>query len=352
MTGPAPPSRQRAAEPGGTLPRAGVLALAAGAIGGLVLCALLAAPFAGALTWALTLAILFTPLQRRLERLVRHPGAAAIITVGIAAIVVAAPAVLVIERLVREAAASAAYVQQHLAAGTLAVPPQVDWLARQIDLQAMITRASGLLSTLGASFLRGSLAQAVEIVLTFYILFFFLRDRARADAPLRAVLPLTGPETDRLFSRTADTVYAVIYGTVMVSTLQGLLGGLMFWGLGLAAPLLWGVVMGMLSLVPVLGAFIVWIPEAVLLALNGHEEKAIILSLWGALVVGTIDNVVRPVLVGNRLQLHTVPSFIAIIGGLILFGPPGFVLGPLIVSATLVLFEALRARAEGGAGPS
>lgn len=330
--------------------RSGTFALATVAIGGLALCVLLAAPFAGALTWALTLAILFAPLQHRLERVLRYRGAAALLTVAIAATVVATPTALVIERLVREASTSAAFIQGRLAAGKLEVPPIVHWAMQQVDLQAMITRLTNLLSAVGASFLRGSLAQVIEVILTFYILFFFLRDRQAACAMLRGVLPLNAAQVDRLFARTVDTVHATIYGTVMVSALQGVLGGLMFWALGLDAPLLWGVVMGLLSLVPVLGAFIVWIPEAVFLAFDGHEAKAIILTLWGAFVVGTIDNVLRPILVGNRLRLHTVPSFISIIGGLILFGPPGFVLGPLIVSVTLVLFEALRVRTATGTG--
>lgn len=345
-----PPARPPALPPVPAPSRSGTLALAAGAIGGFVLCIMLAAPFAGALTWALTLAILFAPLQRRLELALRNRSAAALLTVAIASIMVTAPAALVIERLVREAATSAAFIQSHLASGTLEVPPIVHWAMQQVDLKAMITRLTNLVSTMGASFLRGSLAQVIEIVLTFYILFFFLRDREAAQIALRGVLPLNPSQTEHMFTRTIDTVHATIYGTVMVSALQGILGGLMFWALGLNAPLLWGVVMGLLSLVPVLGAFIVWIPEAIFLALDGHEAKAIVLTLWGAFVVGTIDNVLRPILVGNRLRLHTVPSFISIIGGLILFGPPGFVLGPLIVSITLVLFEALRARTSNGGG--
>lgn len=328
--------------------RTGTIALAVTAIGGFVICVLLAAPFAGALTWALTLAILFVPVQRRFESLVRHPGAAALLTVLVAAVIVTTPAVLVIERLVREAAASATFIQSRLAAGTLEVPPIAQWVGRQIDLPAMVTRLTNILSNVGASFLRGSLTQVIEVVLTFYILFFFLRDRDAACNALRSVLPLNTTQTDRLFRRTVDTIHATIYGTVMVAALQGILGGVMFWALGLNAPLLWGLVMGLLSLVPVLGAFVVWIPEAIFLALDGHEAKAIVLSLWGALVVGTIDNVVRPILVGNRLRLHTVPSFISIIGGLILFGAPGFVLGPLVVTLTLVLFESLRARTANG----
>jgi predicted PurR-regulated permease PerM len=118
----------------------------------------------------------------------------------------------------------------------------------------------------------------------------------------------------------------------------------MFWWLGLPAPLLWGVIMGLLAIVPVLGAFIVWIPVAVFLALDGRWGEALILTTWGAVVVGGIDNFLYPILVGDRLRLHTIPAFISIIGGLILFGASGLILGPLAVAVTLFLFEIWKTR--------
>ena len=113
----------------------------------------------------------------------------------------------------------------------------------------------------------------------------------------------------------------------------------MFWWLGLSAPLLWGVVMALLAVVPVLGAFVVWIPAALFLALEGSWGKALILTLWGMIVVGTIDNLLRPILVGNRLKLHTVLAFMSVVGGLILFGPAGLILGPVALTVTTVLLE-------------
>ena len=149
---------------------------------------------------------------------------------------------------------------------------------------------------------------------------------------------------DRVFSRVGNTVHATIYGTLVVAAIQGTLGGLMFWWLGLPAPVLWGLVMGMLAVVPVLGAFIVWIPAALLLALEGSLGKALILALWGGVVVGGIDNLIYPILVGNRLKLHTIPAFMAIVGGLIVFGASGLILGPVTLTVTVVLLEIWRSR--------
>lgn len=117
----------------------------------------------------------------------------------------------------------------------------------------------------------------------------------------------------------------------------------MFWWLNLPAPLLWSLVMGLLAVVPVFGAFIVWIPTAIALALNGNWISALILVLWGMLVVGTIDNLFYP-MIGSRLKVHSVPSFIAVVGGLILFGTSGLILDTLAITITLALIDIWQTR--------
>ncbi len=179
----------------------------------------------------------------------------------------------------------------------------------------------------------------VEVFVTFYLLFYFLRDRLAATVILTEWLPLTKLEAEQLLRRVVETVHAIVYGTLAVAAVQGTLGGLMFWVLGLSTPLLWGLVMGLLSIVPVLGAFIVWIPAALLLLLDGSWARGLILAAWCGLVVGSIDNVLRPMFVGNRLRLHTIPAFISIIGGLLLFGAPGFILGPLAATMTMLVVK-------------
>src|SRR5215207_5997857 len=167
-----------------------------------------------------------------------------------------------------------------------------------------------------------------------------------ATETLKHMSPLSAAEMDKLIDRVVDTVYATLYGTVAVAAVQGTLGGLIFWWLGLPAPLLWGLVMGLLAVVPVLGAFIVWVPTAIFLALDGDWGKAVTLTLWGGVVVGGIDNMLYPMLVGDRLRLHTIPAFIAVVGGLILFGPSGLLLGPSVVAITLLALYGFR----GGGG--
>ena len=130
------------------------------------------------------------------------------------------------------------------------------------------------------------MVQVLGFCLTFYLLFYFLRDRREALQLLRSLVPLSGSEMDQMCERLNDTIHAAFYGTLAVAAAQGTLCGLMFWWLGLPTPLLWGVVMSLLAIVPVLGAFVVWIPAALFLLLAGHWGKALILVIWGGVIVG------------------------------------------------------------------
>jgi predicted PurR-regulated permease PerM len=294
-----------------------------------------------------TLAILFSPLHKRLEKVVRHPNIAAAVSTLIVGFVVVVPAIFVVERLIAEATSGILSLQTRVEGGELqawldrhpALAPFGVWIDQQFDLPSVMSAIATWLSNLGAIFVRGSMLQVVEVVITFYLLFYFLRDATAAKDAIMAWLPLSKPEATRLLRRFSETVQATAYGTIAVAAVQGTLGGLMFWGLGLPTPLLWGLVMGLLSIVPVLGAFVIWIPAATLLLLDGSWGRALILAVWGGIVVGGIDNLLRPMFIGNRLRLHTVPAFISIIGGLLLFGAPGFILGPLAATTTTLVAQ-------------
>jgi predicted PurR-regulated permease PerM len=145
-------------------------------------------------------------------------------------------------------------------------------------------------------------------------------------------------------SRFAETVHATLVGTVFVAAVQGALGGLMFWWLGLPTPVFWGLVMGLLAIVPVLGAFVIWVPAAIYLALEGAWASAVTLALWGGVIVAGIDNLLYPMLVGNRLRLHTVVAFIGAVGGVVLFGASGLVLGPAAIAVAISLIDILKKR--------
>jgi predicted PurR-regulated permease PerM len=319
---------------------------------GLYLCYLLTVPFLASLTWALVLSVTFSHAHQNIEMRIKQPNLAAGISVAAILILVVFPVVLVVQQLVQETAKGAVYIESQIRneewrealAGQPILTRAVHWLEQQLDLAGTAGSISSYLTTLGTSVLLNSISQFLNLVLTFYMLFFFLRDRAEIVRKLQSLSSLTSTETRYVLSRFVDTIHATVFGKLVVAAVQGTLSGLMFWWLGLPLPILWGAVMAMLSIVPVLGAFVVWVPAAIYLALEGDWGKALILTAWGVGVVATIDNILYPMLVGDRLKLHAVPTFIGAIGGILAFGAAGLILGPAVISVTLALIMILKKR--------
>jgi predicted PurR-regulated permease PerM len=234
----------------GSLIHALVLLLAT--FGGIYICYLLALPFLSALSWALVLAVLFASVHQAMEARLRMPNLSAMISVFVLVLIVVVPTIFVVERLISEAAKGATVIQAQVEGGVWRgaidahpwIAPIDKWIEQQIDLPAIFGNVASWLTNTGASFVQGSIVQLLGVVLTFYLLFYFLRDRRLMLETLRSYSPLSLPEMDRLYSQTADTIHAIIYGTVVVACVQGTLGGLMFWWLSLPTPLLWGLVMG------------------------------------------------------------------------------------------------------------
>ncbi len=319
---------------------------------GLYLCYLLTVPFLASLTWSLVLSVTFSHAHEKIEMRIKHPNFAAGVSVAAILILVVFPVVIVVQQLAQEAANGAVYIEAQIRNGewreVLVGQPiltrAVQWVEEQLDLAGTAGSISSYLTTLGTSVLLNSINQFLNLILTFYMLFFFLRDRREIVRKLQSLSSLTSTETRYVLSRFVDTIHATVFGKLVVAAVQGTLSGLMFWWLGLPLPILWGAVMGMLSIVPVLGAFVVWVPAAIYLALEGDWGKALVLTAWGMGVVATIDNILYPMLVGDRLKLHAVATFIGAIGGILAFGAAGLILGPAIISVTLALIKILKKR--------
>jgi len=159
-------------------------------------------------------------------------------------------------------------------------------------------------------------------------------------------MPLSESETDAVFARVEDTIHATV--SLTVAAAQGFMGGVMFALLGLPAAVFWGIVMALLATVPITGAFVVWAPAALFLALEGQWGKALILAGWGMLAIGRIDNLLYPILVGTRLRMHPLPVFFSIVGGLALFGAARLILGPVTLAVADGLIDVWRRRTADG----
>ena len=334
-----------------TRSRGKLLALAAATVVVLYLNFLLITPFIPPIVWAVTAAVVTHRFSRWVGGHVKTPDAKAGICVAVVAVVVLLPAVLVIVVGAQQVAiavkewdsiakGASDWVKEH---------PSLDKVWQEFDLAAEAPALIDRLRPGAVAAVSTPLYLLMQTLLTLFVLYFLYRDEELAIDSVRSVLPLSGHETDRLFERVDDTINATIFGTVTVAMVQGIMGGIMFGFLGIQGATLWALIMGLLAIIPYLGTFVIWGPTAAILAMQGEWGKAAILVGWGAIAIGLIDNLLYPYLVGQRLRQHTVVSFVAILGGVSLFGATGIVLGPVVVTLAFFLLDLWRRRTEHGA---
>lgn len=339
-----------------TRPRVAALALLT--LFGVGVCVLIAYPFLPALAWALSLAVMAFPFHRQVERLIPRPGAAAAVTTTVVVLALGVPVVLVSGQLAREAEGAVTKAEavansgkvDEVAARVPSGPWALDWVRRNVDVEAEGRNLVRRLAGDAALFAQGVLGGALQTLVCVFVLFFALRDRRRLLEAVRDVLPMTRKESDYLFTRVDDTIHATVYATVLEALVQAVTGGLVFWWAGLPNPLLWGVVMFALGVLPVVGAVLVWLPAGVwLLTVDRFGDAALVLG-WGVIWSGPVGNWLYAYLAGGRMRLHAVPVLVAYVGGLAVFGMSGMVLGPVAVAVTLGLVDVWHRRLHPGEG--
>ena len=319
------------------------------------LCWLMLRPFVDVLLWATVLVIVFYPVHRWLTGRFRRPGLRALISSLLVTLIVLGPLVFVVAALTAEFTKAAqdlpAQISVALDPNAPATGRIVGWLGRYLDLEslrsghflvdqlkgtgsAIVSQSIGLLGGV-----IGVIVKAFFVIFTMYYLF---RDGDRIVRALPDFLPLKKEQSTQIFERTREVINASVYGVVFIAMLQGLLGGLAFWALGVPSAVLWGVTMAFVCMIPVAGSFLIWLPASVYLMLTGHWTRATLLLLWGVFVISTIDNFVRPKLIRGRTKLHELFVFFAVLGGLRVFGVLGIVLGPVVLAITLALVESFR----------
>jgi predicted PurR-regulated permease PerM len=317
----------------------------------LYLCWMITRPFLSAITWALALAVVGYPIHRWLERRVQ-PSLAALISVTAITIILLVPGFSLLRQVISEASDNLKILAQdltstqlhHTTGKYLFTQKLLEWLETNFDFNQELKRVAGALAGQVPAALKGSIQFATQFAIMLVTLFYFLRDHERLIKYLDRLVPLSATEAGELFRRISETIYATLYGSVVVKVVQGLLGGLMFWILGLPAAALFGAAMAVLAMLPIVGTSIVWGPAVIVLLIHGSWIKALILLVWGALVVSLVDNLLYPILIASDLRLHTLAVFVSVFGGLIAFGVAGVVLGPVILATTVALLGVWRIR--------
>lgn len=337
--------------------------------------------FIGAIFWGVALAILFSPLHRRLlARMPRRANLAALSTLLLCLVIAILPLALIGVSLVREASAiyervdsgnldAGAYLQQIMDALPAWITP---WLERlhlgsmaelQDKLTSVAMQASKLAATKALGFGQNTFGFLVGFCVMLYLLFFLLRDGRSLAQRIRLAIPLQADHKAELASKFTTVIRATVKGNLAVAAAQGALGGLIFWILGIQGPVLWGVVMAFLSLLPAVGAGLIWAPVAIYFLASGAVVKGVALIAYGVLVIGLVDNVLRPVLVGKDTKMPDYIVLISTLGGMALFGLTGFVIGPVIAALFMAIWdmftrmqlqdeERRRQQAQTGAGPA
>ena len=322
----------------------------------LYLCWRMVQPFLNVILWATVLVILFYPVHRRLAQRIRQPSLAALVSCLLVILIILVPITLITLAVINELTGAVQSVQG--AVDYLLDPnapitgPLLNFLSQYIDVNQLrseeflverLRGVSGQLAGRTLGFIGGLVGAIVQMFFVIFTMYYFFRDGDNISRTVRDSLPLDREQADGIMTRTREVIDASVYGVITIAVIQGALGGLAFWVLGLPSAIIWAVVMTFLSMVPMLGAFIVWVPAAIYLALTGHYAKAIILALWGTLAIGMIDNFLRPKLVGSRTRLHELLIFFSVLGGLNVFGVLGVVLGPVVLAITLSLVDVYKA---------
>lgn len=212
--------------------------------------------------------------------------------------------------------------------------------------EQIVARAAELIGSAGgfvfnalSATTRGTVLFIFHFVVMLYTMFFFLTDGPKLVNTIRAYLPLPDVDKDRMLDKFVSVTRATLKGTILIGIAQGVLGGVAFWAVGIESAIFWGTVMTVLSIVPGIGGALVWVPAAIILIATGSLWQGIALALFCGLVVGSVDNLLRPVLVGRDTQMHELLIFFSTLGGLLAFGAMGFILGPILAALFLTVWE-------------
>lgn len=316
-------------------------------------------PFVEVLILGIALTVIFQPVHRRFVQWTGGHRLAAALSTVVAFLVLLVPFTLVSIRVVNEVPTAVKAVRTGIESFQRSWDASVEsgsWLASvrerwQLDHYFSAEKldeytAEGANALMGMAFpvVSGVLGFLINFIFLVFVLFFLFRDGHKLGARVINFLPMPREQAMVLVKRTEEVLGGCVYGVIMVAAVQGTLGGITFWILGLPSPVTWGLVMTLFCTLPIVGAWVVWVPAAIGFAIEGDYTRAIILALVGQFVISSIDGVLRPILVGQRAKLHELVIFFSVLGGLKYFGILGILLGPIVMSLayglTSVLWQA------------
>jgi len=317
-------------------------------------------PFLSSIIWAILLAIVFYPLFQKLQRILKKREViSALIMTLLVFIVIVLPFTLLLASLASEVVDIYHRAEEIIRTGQFQAYlekakeiPMLKWvlakLSEYIDFSQTdplplilknFKQISNFIFTQTTILLKGLSTFAVGFFFTLLSLYYFFKDGRHLFERLKEFVPLPSEERDLLIQRFKDMIYATIYGGILIAIIQGFLGGLSFWVLGLPSPIFWGTAMALLSFIPIGGTAFIWGPAGILLLIGGAILKGVILLGLGVFVISMVDNLLRPFFISSRTNIHPLLLFFAVLGGIQAFGLIGVVAGPLVATLFLALIE-------------
>lgn len=317
-------------------------------------------PFLTSIIWAILLALIFFPLFKKLQRLLKNKGvlSALIMTLFVLSVIVL-PFSLLMASLAVEVVDVYHQAQEMMETGQVQTYlekgrelPILKWILvrlnpyldlSQIDplnfLIKNLKQVSAFLFNQTTKILKGLSTFIVGFFFTLLSLYYLFKDGDRLFTRLKEIIPLPFKERDLLIRRFKDMIDATIYGGILIAIIQGILGGVCFWALGISSPVFWGTAMAFLSFIPIGGTALIWGPASIFLLIQGSFLKGFILLGFGTLIISMVDNLLRPFLISTKTKIHPLLLFFAVLGGIEAFGLIGLVAGPLIATLFLTLIE-------------
>lgn len=317
-------------------------------------------PFITSILWAVFLSIIFYPLFKRFQRLFKKsPLLSSLLMTLLVLFVIVLPFGLLMVSLAMEVVDVYHWVDEMIKTGQLQAYfekiqqlPFFRWVWVRLDPYVDLSKiepASLLLKNLKqiSIFLFNQTSTILKGVSTFIASFFFMllslyylfKDGVYLFERVKQIIPLPRNERDLLFHRFKEMIHATIYGGILMAIIQGTLGGLSLWVLGFSAPIFWGTAMALLSFIPIGGTALIWIPLSIFLLVQGMFLKAIVLLALGVFVISMVDNLLRPLFISSRTNIHPLLLFFAVLGGIQAFGLIGLMAGPLIMTLFLTVIE-------------
>ncbi len=312
--------------------------------------------FVQALIAGAVMAYVFHPVYERVNGWLKRPVLTSLLVCALTIVILLIPIAFVVDNAATEARFIYVKTLQVLKSGELIegqCQPSESWLCRtfatastfienqqvNVYMQDAVSKATTFIITGVTNILFALPSIVISVLIAFFTMFYLLIDGPHAVERIRGLLPVNKAHQAHITRKLGEVTHALIYGSLIIALLQGLLTGLGFWAVGINSPVLWGAITAVLALVPLLGTGLVWGPASIYMILLGLSQgdpvlayKGVGLLVYGALVVGLADNFLRPHIVGNRTGIHPVLVLVGVLGGIATFGIVGFVIGPLVIA--------------------